>query len=270
MVRTQSTVKKAIDTKSKYRAPALEKGLDIIELLATTAEGLTQGEIANALGRSVNEIYRMLNCLQQRGYISLHKPADTYTLALKLFELSHRHPPMQQLIKEALPLIKGITRKLDQSCHLAVCHEDRMVVVAQTDNPGSIGLSVRMGAQLNLLRTASGLVILAFRSDEERKRILLTQTEDLDPPINIDELEVRLAKIRKRGYEESDSQHVRGVRNLSYPVLDFSGETIAALTVPFLPRIDREKPTIMDARPLLRAAAGSLSKAIGTQSKLYI
>ena len=47
--------------KKNYSAPALEKGLDIIELLSDTKSGLSQAEIAKKLNRTVNEIYRMLN-----------------------------------------------------------------------------------------------------------------------------------------------------------------------------------------------------------------
>ena len=53
----------------KYRAPALDKGLDIIELLASTDDTLSQAEIAKSLDRSPNEIYRMLDRLVRRAYV---------------------------------------------------------------------------------------------------------------------------------------------------------------------------------------------------------
>jgi DNA-binding CsgD family transcriptional regulator len=52
-----------------YAAPALEKGLDILELLAKQAEGLTRREIAERLGRSVSEIFRMIEALTRRSYL---------------------------------------------------------------------------------------------------------------------------------------------------------------------------------------------------------
>ena len=42
------------DDAERYRAPALDKGLDILELLAATDDGLSQAEIAKALARSPN------------------------------------------------------------------------------------------------------------------------------------------------------------------------------------------------------------------------
>jgi DNA-binding IclR family transcriptional regulator len=44
----------------RYRAPALDKGLDILELLAEQKDGLTRAEITKSLGRNASEMYRML------------------------------------------------------------------------------------------------------------------------------------------------------------------------------------------------------------------
>ena len=54
---------------ARYAAPALEKGLDILEAFASEPAGLTGSEVARRLGRSVGEIFRMLVCLERRGYI---------------------------------------------------------------------------------------------------------------------------------------------------------------------------------------------------------
>ena len=63
---------------AKYSAPALEKGLDILEHLSRSETGLAQTEIARALGRSVSGIFRMLVVLRNLGYIALD-PEPTAT-----------------------------------------------------------------------------------------------------------------------------------------------------------------------------------------------
>jgi len=72
--------------KLSYRAPALDKGLDIVELLAVSTVGLTQAQIASHLKKSVNEIYRMLNTLKERGiyFKSIQESIDTSTSGGKL------------------------------------------------------------------------------------------------------------------------------------------------------------------------------------------
>ena len=80
-----------IDTE-RYTAPALEKGLDILELFAREAGGMIKSEVARRLNRTTSEVFRMLICLQRRGYIS-QGPDERYRLTLRLFELAQQHPP---------------------------------------------------------------------------------------------------------------------------------------------------------------------------------
>ncbi len=83
-----------IDAKTKlqkYSAPALEKGLDILELLSHCSDGgLSQSEVAEGVGRSKNEIFRMMVVLEERGYIKRSED-DTFLLTSKLGELSGAH-----------------------------------------------------------------------------------------------------------------------------------------------------------------------------------
>ena len=53
-----------------YPVPALEKGLDLLEYVSGREAPETLGEIARGLGRSPGEIFRMLNCLERRGYLA--------------------------------------------------------------------------------------------------------------------------------------------------------------------------------------------------------
>ncbi|QOH38749.1 sugar-specific transcriptional regulator TrmB family protein [Burkholderia cepacia] len=123
----------------RYRAPALDKGLDILELLSEQKEGLTRTEITKELGRNASEIYRMLERLVARRYVMRSTGGDRYTLSLKLFSLAHRHPPMSRLIAEALPPMQRFADSSEQSCHLSVYDRGNLLVIAQVDGPGPWG-----------------------------------------------------------------------------------------------------------------------------------
>lgn len=251
--------------KPNYSAPALEKGIDILELLAEQPAGLSQLEIARQLGRSVSEIFRMLNCLVARGYVALNRPGDIYTLTLKLFEMSHRHPPMRRLVAEALPLMTDLARLTGQSCHITMIHNDRILVVAQVESPANLGFSIRIGAQLDILQTASGMVMLTFQSAEDRARMLLVHDQASGTMSDISKLKGHFAMIRKLGYEEAESLQIHGIKNISFPVLDLAGHAFAAVTVPFLRRLDREnEQKIAETRGALQKVASKLSASSDT------
>lgn len=218
----------------RYRAPALDKGLDILELLASTEEGLTQAEIAKALKRTPNEFYRMLDRLVRRNYIA-RVGGDRYELTLKLFALAHQHAPVRRLVSQAMPLMRAFARQVGQAIHIAVYDRGEVIVVAQVDSPSYWGLSIRVGARVGLVNTGSGHVLLAFASRRERAFMLDEHEPAPGEEIPAD-IERRLTLVRRRGYEKMESLQVRGVVNLSVPLLGPHGAAIAALTCPFVNR----------------------------------
>src|ERR1700727_454958 len=102
-----------LEEKNSYATPALEKGLDVIELLAMQPGGLTKSEISRLLDRTVSEIFRMLLCLEGRGYIAQSND-DRYSLTLKLFKLVQEHPPTERLIARALPVMHRVAHQIRQ------------------------------------------------------------------------------------------------------------------------------------------------------------
>jgi DNA-binding IclR family transcriptional regulator len=234
----------------KYRAPALDKGLDILELLAATEEGLSQAEIAKALDRSPNEIYRMLDRLVRRDYVR-RTSADRYELTLKLFELAHLTPPIRRLVSQATPVLRRFARDAEQAVHLVIHDRNILVVVAQVDSPGYWNVSIRVGSRVSLVNTGSGHVFLAFASPEERALMLEDQGETLSPA-----LEARLSRVRDQGSEAAPSQQVQGVTNLSVPVFGPLGSVVAALTCPHTTRLDRTHPAGQEQVLSLLVAAG--------------
>ena len=247
----------------RYRAPALDKGLDILELLASVDGGLTQVEIAKALGRSPNENYRMLDRLVRRGYVARNE-AERFELTLKLFGLAHLHRPIRRLVAQATPLMRELAAKIQQSNHLAVYDRAGVTVIAQIDAPGYWGMAIRVGAKVVLFNTGSGHVLLAFRTAEERALMIAEHEnpgDDVDMP---DDLEDRLAQIRQRGYEVAPSRQTAGVYNLSAPILGSDGHALASLTCPYITPLGRPKaPDIAEAIVRIVETAATLSRTIG-------
>lgn len=254
---------------SRYRAPALEKGLDILELLSDRPDGLSQTEIARALDRSVGEIFRMLNCLVERGYLAIQRPNDRYILTLKLFELSHKNPPIHRLISDAVPLMRELAERVHQSCHLVVIEAGHGVVVAQVDSPGYIGFAVRVGSVIQLHKTASGRVLLAFQTSEDRERVLARRNEHEAQAFDRVRFDSAIDAIRKRGHEDCESTRTRGVRDLSFPILNHRGAAVAALTIPFIEHLDVPvDPSLAACKQALGETAARLSALIGGQAAL--
>src|SRR5258708_2469001 len=122
---------KAPKASSRYPTPALEKGLDILELFASEPSGLTKSDVARRLGRTISEVFRMLVCLEERGYIAQSPDSDRYHLTLYLFRLAQRHPPIKRMTMQALPIMQQVAHELSPSCHFAVLNGVHAAIISQ-------------------------------------------------------------------------------------------------------------------------------------------
>jgi DNA-binding IclR family transcriptional regulator len=221
-----------------YSAPALEKGLDVLELLAETGEPLSMRTIAQRLDRSKSEIFRMVHVLQQRGYLEREAGTDRLALSRRLFDLGMRAPGGRQLTSVVLPLMERFSEETGQAAHLVVLSRAQTVVVATTLGHTDASVSIRLGYGRPALQANSGLLILAFQS-EERRRALMREAgaealEQLSAPAIADEM----ARIRTLGYEIAPSRDILAVTDIICPVLGADGRAEAAITVPCLQRRD--------------------------------
>ena len=262
--RTRPPARRASQIETRYAVPALDKGLDVLELLAREAGGLSLNEIARELGRTSSELFRMVVALARRGYIE-QLNGDRYTLTLKLFEMAHRHKPIKSLIAAAAPLMLELAQRALQSCHVTVFHAGRVMVVAEVDSPERYAFGMKVGALVGLTDTASGYVLLAFQTDNTRRAMLASHREvegelDLDPP----QLGKIVRDVARKGYAEVQSRQTRGVTNIAFPIRGPTGHAVAVLNVPYIERIDKKvTPSIEGVKEMLRESAARLSLLMG-------
>lgn len=221
--------------KRGYSVPAAEKALDIIEYMSDLPDGLTATELANQLGRSVHEIYRVMQVLEARGYLYRRADSDRYRLSMKLFELAHKSPSVRQLTDAALPVMQALAPTTMQSCHLAVLSGDEAMVVLQIDSPLPMRYSVMLGARFAFDETSSGVVIFAYSSERMREQ-MDERMRAKGHADDIGSVHARAARIVASGYELRPSLAVGGVTNVSAPVFDYLGHIVAAITTPYVPQ----------------------------------
>ncbi|WP_084582585.1 IclR family transcriptional regulator [Sphingomonas azotifigens] len=244
------------DKSPSYAAPALEKAIDVIELLSAEPQGLTISEIAQRLGRSISELFRIIVVLDRRGWLHKDGASDRYRVTYRLLEIAHRATPAQELTHVATPLMHSLAAATVQSCHLVVVNGTRGLIVARQESPGNTGFAVRLGTEIDLLTSCSGHVLLATMEEARRKALF--------PRGVSKELAERLKRVRAQGYETLPSARMAGVSDISCPVYGFDGHVVAALTIPFLVAIDDAAHVSHgEALEMLKATATAISASLG-------
>ena len=220
--------------KRNYSAPALEKGFEILELLAEVQEPMSLAQISTTLERSKSEIYRMIAVLENRGYLSKNEGGDFFRITNKLFDLGMKVPPVGTLIEAAFPVMHELSANIMQSCHIAVANQQRMVVIARVQSPATVGISVRVGHHLDLFKTGSGRVLLSYLPEKSREESL-DLFEKTNDDFNREKCETLINNILGKGHARTKSPIISGLTDLSFPIfLGKSKEVIACITVPFI------------------------------------
>lgn len=245
----------------KYRAPALQKGLEILELLAPSPTPLLTADISAALGRSVSEIFRMIQVLEESGYIT--RSGEGYRITNRLFALGMAQPPIRDLLSHAVPAMRRLAGHTRQSCHLAMISGTEMVVVANVEAPGLLGFAVRMGYRRPLIHSASGHVLMAFQSESDQAEILVA-TENAKLAFDRKALTKLLAKAKSAGFITMPSPMLTAITDVSVPIVQ-NGAALAALTMPF---VDGPGATLSKDEALLalRDATAQISAALDIAS----
>lgn len=235
-----------------YKAPALEKGLDILEYLSYKRAALSQTEIAEGTNKTMNEIYRMLVCLENRGYLIREDHSGKYRLSLKLYSLAHRHSLIDEIRNVAQPAMKELSSAIRQSCHLGIIYQDQLMVINQSKSPEPISLSVEEGSLFPLLRTASGLTLLSILDEDTNPEILnrLKRFQDYSKQEKKEFINT-LKEIRKQGYHTEVSKLASGVTDVVVPIGNATSRIVAALAVPVL---TNELDKVLDISKIIDAA----------------
>ncbi len=220
----------------RYRAPALDRGLDILEILSNQARGLTRAEIVKEMGLSASQIYRMLERLVARRYVARIE-GDRYALTMKLFLVGTRLPPIRRLAAQAQPLMDAFARAVHQSCHLVVPEGGMGIVIAQGSPGGHWEFRARVGGQLDLFTTGSGKALLAFQRPERLETVLGLWGVG-DAASKLAKVGPSLPSVREQGYRLEPSGQLVGVVDISVPIFGPQGDAVAALTCAYIEHPD--------------------------------
>ncbi|MBI4924230.1 MAG: IclR family transcriptional regulator [Devosia nanyangense] len=246
------------DDKLSYSAPALEKGLDILELLARTGRPMGTRQIAEELGRSKNEIFRMVHVLLGRGYLQREEGGDGLMLSNKLFGLGMQTARARDLVSVAAPIVERFADEVHQAAHLVVAHRGETVIIAAVSGGADMNFSLKLGYRRPLADAHSGLVLMAFQPEAVRQRMISECLMLMRVPLDPTALSAELDEVRKSGAIIHESRDIIGVTDVVCPIVLADGRAVACVTVAAVSR--RSSPPNFEAMlARLKIACGEIA-----------
>lgn len=206
-----------------------EVGLRLLHPLIESDVPLSLKAISDAVHFAPPKAHRYLASFVRAGLVERSVESGYYTLgplAIKLGFAALRQIDQDRLGREA---VTQLANELGVTAALVIWTEAGPVIVAVEPAVvvGSVFLSIRVGSRLQITRSASGLLFLAFMTASERAKILPAAVAAEQN--SIEEVSARLDMIRSRGFATAVDQMLIGLSGLAVPVFDASGRVRFAL-----------------------------------------
>jgi len=246
-------------------AKILAKGLNLLEELAQSAEGMTAVELADSIGVHKTSVYRYLNTLLQAGYIKTNGDGR-YHMGNKILELSSQLLRRMPLRETAHPFLVKLSADIQKTVHLCVLDGHDVIYIDKVESQRSLPLLSRIGSRAPAYCTAVGKILLASMPTDQVISLLRESTLPKRTPTTITDpmhLLEELKTTAERGYAIDNGEHEEGIKCFAAPIKEYSGEVIGAVSITGL---KRELDDGTEAERLIAAlneAAEKIDRALG-------
>jgi len=213
---------------------ALEKALDILEVIGQVPSGMSQSELAESLQLPRTTVYRLLATLISRGLLRRDPLRKVYCLGFRCFEMARQVYAMPDLAAAAAVEIRLLRDLTGETSYLAVLDGLDVLSLDRCDGAHSQRSSAILGQRKPAYCTSQGKAILSvLRSDERDSIVRDLSLKALTPHTitNRRRLQAELDITASRGYAIDDEEIVLGVRCVGAPIVDSQGQVRGAISV---------------------------------------
>lgn len=241
--------------------------MKVFAILNALAEKKSLGvtELSQIVMTSKSTVYRFLQTMKILGFVRQEGDDDRYSLTLKLFEVSSKSLEYVDLISLTEPYMAEIGEQTKEALHLGIRDGDNIVYIFKIDAQYNLRMQSRIGGRNPLYSTAIGKVLLAERSDDYVRKVLVHT--DFVPSTakthrSIDSLLVELKNVKNLGYGVDNEEQEEGLRCVGAPIYDRLGNVVAGLSLSF-PTLRYTPEKFEKYIALLQDAAGKVSEKLG-------
>ncbi|WP_269497402.1 IclR family transcriptional regulator [Castellaniella sp. S9] len=247
-------------------APALTRGLGILDVVARAGRPVNMTDIADELGIAKSSAHGLLAELVNAGFLE-RRPDNTYRLGLRLVELANARNQSSELPAEFYAIWDHRIAHSQEAAILAVPDGPDVIYIACRNSPLALGITFNAGMRLPACCTATGKALLSLMSDQEirafyekHELVRLTQNGVAD----VDALLRQMASIRDRGYSIDDGETRDHMWSVGAPVRVQNGlQPHAAVAISHL-RSEMTPEKSAHAGELVKMFAQALSEACST------
>ena len=242
------------------------KALQVLEALARSEQPRGVSELARELGFSKSNMYRLLDTLREASFVN-RVAGGTFELSLKMWHLGSRATARLDIKATALPYLRELRDKTQETARLTVLHGHQGVCIEQVETTLPMRIQTPIGGSLLLYCSATGKAMLAFQSTEFIDSIAASIERFTPASIATrHDLIAELARIRRNGFALNRGERMAGVCGVAAPVVNSAGAVNAAIGISG-PAERLTARVLRNYGPMVRDVANRLSHDLGATPK---
>jgi len=249
------------DRVARDPAPAVTRGIRLLELLAEARRPLTLTEIAGGLGLAKSSTANL--CLALEAARMIERVAQGYRLGLRTAELGGAFAAQFNQVREFYGVCDASPVLASELVQVAILDGADALYIARHEGSRAVRIGTPLGSRLPAALSATGRAMLSTLSDAEVTDLVgpdATFPSVTDPSArDLRGLLRRLADVRGRGWALDAEESLPGIVGVAVPLEGWApGDPQLAIGVG-LPAAEADEPRIDAVAAALSDAARQLT-----------
>jgi DNA-binding IclR family transcriptional regulator len=214
---------------------AVESAGRILEVLARAQKPVALRELASGGHMSPGKVHRYLASFLTSGLARQDPDTRRYSLGPLAMRLGLAALKSHQPLHDAILLQRELRNHLDETLVLSVWGAQGPTVVHVEESSQPIIMTMRIGAALPMLATATGLVFAAFLPRHFTEPFMMASLK-AEEGFNVfardsASIERLINQVREQGYAYNQGHLMPGVSALAFPLIDRVATLVAVMAV---------------------------------------
>jgi len=214
---------------------ALVRALTLLNRVSEAVDGgATFTDLAQQVGLPLSTAHRLLTTREQERYVRFDHEGRHWSVGPQAFLTGCTFTKTRSFVGVSRPHMRQLMEDCHETVNLAIEDQGEAIYLAQVECRQMMRTFARPGTRVPLHCSAVGKAIMLGMSDKALSKVLhqhgmprLTVKTITSPAL----LRADLERARTVGYAVDDEEHAVGLRCISAPVYDETGDLVAAVSV---------------------------------------
>lgn len=243
---------------------SLQRGLEVLRAV-NLAGSIRAGEVSRLLNLPRPTVYRLLQTLEELGYVRRSASDDRYRVTRRASTLGNGYDAGILICEHAGPVLSELSRKTIWPVDLSIYENASMIVQESTHSRSPLSIDRGMiGSRLPVLRTSAGRAYLSF-SPQQEQDIIIRHLRRLNEPqdqIYLDDINLHkmISETHERGYALRDGGEFNPkTSSIAVPVMRES-VVLGTISLIWITSALDLRDAVKDFLGLMREAAETLAR----------